>query len=246
MSRGQSRGGGDVGLLSRPSISRALVMLLTLTVSLQICLLLRSQPVGCGNEPVPRHLPSLAAAPPPPPGALEALAAQPEPVVAYPVPQPWSKALVGQASADWAVYESQSKRGAGLLFFAYGGKQLGHFLDEARTAAESFRKFNPRIKIAVVSNTNRKLDNRTFDMQIRPRPDLLFAGSLTNGDWGDKLPRQWLTRLYYLAHSPFRITWALDSNVYACTPNSAQAFLDDVMRAERSAFFLAAYHARLL
>jgi hypothetical protein len=26
-------------------------------------------------------------------------------------------------------------------------------------------------------------------------------------------PRQWLTRLYYMAHSPFHITWALDSNV---------------------------------
>ena len=26
-------------------------------------------------------------------------------------------------------------------------------------------------------------------------------------------PRQWLTRLYYMAHTPFKITWALGSYV---------------------------------
>ena len=26
-------------------------------------------------------------------------------------------------------------------------------------------------------------------------------------------PRQWLTRLYYMAHTPFKITWAHGSNV---------------------------------
>lgn len=39
--------------------------------------------------------------------------------------------------------------------------------------------------------------------------DLLFAGDTDNGGQkrGDNLPRQWLTRLYYMAHSPFNITW---------------------------------------
>ena len=120
------------------------------------------------------------------------------------------------------------KAGAGLLFFAYGGKQLKHFLEEAKTAAKSFRVRNPKVSIAIVSNAD-SVDNRTFDHHIQPRPDLLFAGSLTNGDWGDKLPRQWLTRLYYLAHSPYEITWALDSNVFACTSSSAQAFLDGAL-----------------
>ena len=59
--------------------------------------------------------------------------------------------------------------------------------------------------------------------------DLLFAGDTDNGgqNRGDNLPRQWLTRLYYMAHSPFEITWALDSNVACCTRMSATAFLQE-------------------
>ena len=110
--------------------------------------------------------------------------------------------------------------------------------------ASSFRERNPRILIALVSNTERELNRSVFNIQIKPRPDLLFAGSLTNGDWGDKLPRQWLTRLYYLAHSPFMITWALDSNVYACTYGAAQNLLDDAIMRDMWGFDIATANQR--
>ena len=244
----------DAGLFSWPSVSRALVMLLTLTVALQIMLLLRSHPT-----PEPQHKPcsargdgfsghaaahSHAASTPPQPDADVDDFQQGSVDSLYPEPKPWAKRMAGHPSAAWAVAGETEKSGAGLLFFAYGGKQLGHFLDEAQTAARSFRRLNPKIRIALVSNTRRPLDNRTWDVQIRPRPDLLFAGGLNNGDWGDSLPRQWLTRLYYLAHSPFKITWALDSNVYACTPGSAQAFLDDALRRELWGYDIATANQR--
>ena len=40
---------------------------------------------------------------------------------------------------------------------------------------------------------------------------------------------QWLTRLYYMAHTPYQITWALDSNVVSCTPGAAARFLEGAM-----------------
>ena len=94
-----------------------------------------------------------------------------------------------------------------------------------------------------MSNTERQLDNQTIDFQIRPRADLMFAGGLYV-DRGDNLPRQWFTRLYYLAHSPFQITWALDSNVYACTYGSAQAFLDDALARDLWGFDIATANQR--
>lgn len=63
-----------------------------------------------------------------------------------------------------------------------------------------------------------------FDIHVQPRHDLLFAGENLQQRL-DKIERQWLTRLYYLAHSPFKLTWALDSNVLSCSPGAAQRFL---------------------
>ena len=56
-------------------------------------------------------------------------------VLTYPVPKPWSTKTAGWPSARWAVDGQDQKRGAGLLFFAYGDKQLHHFLSEATVAA---------------------------------------------------------------------------------------------------------------
>ena len=132
-------------------------------------------------------------------------------------------------SATWAIAGQERKAGAGVLFFAYGGKQMAHFLSETVTAARSLRAHNPKLAIAVVSN-NQTVDPKLFVHHIQPRSDLLFAGSPC--PYGpkscrkDAMPRQWLTRLYYLAHSPFRITWALDSNVISCVPGAAASFLD--------------------
>jgi len=66
---------------------------------------------------------------------------------------------------------------------------------------------------------------KAFTKHIKPRSDLLFAGENLQHR-SDNIARQWLTRVYYLAHSPFRITWALDSNVVSCSPGQAQRMLD--------------------
>ena len=136
----------------------------------------------------------------------------------------------------WDVDGEERKQGAGLLFFAYGEpKTLSHFLAEASTAAATFRRHNPAIPIAVVSN-NATVDWSLFDLHIRPRADLLFMGSRARKD---RISRQWLTRLYYLALSPFYITWALDSNVVTCTPGAAQAFLDAAMQTDLWGYHIA-------
>jgi len=122
---------------------------------------------------------------------------------------------------------TSEKRGAGVLLFAYGRSlELPYFLSEAVAAARTLRAMNPQLHIGIVSN-NASVDAALFDTHIRPRADLLFAGDQTNGgqDRADGVPRQWLTRLYYLARSPYEVTWALDANVAACTPKSADSFL---------------------
>ena len=128
----------------------------------------------------------------------------------------------------WFVEGEREKAGAGLLFFAYGAhKTLNHFLLEAEKAGRTFRDHNPGIQIAVVTN-NATVNQYVFDHHIMPRMDLMFPGDTDNGGQGrgDNLPRQWLTRLFYMAHTPFELTWALDSNVLSCTPGAAQVFLE--------------------
>ena len=61
--------------------------------------------------------------------------------------------MSGSVAAQWAVPGEEDKRGAGLLFFAYGGSgEGGRFLGEGMVAAHSFRAVNPALQIAVVSN----------------------------------------------------------------------------------------------
>lgn len=83
------------------------------------------------------------------------------------------------------------------------------------------------LRIAIVSNA-KSVNTSLYDLHLRPRDDLLFPGDTSNGGQNrpDRIERQWVTRLYYMAHSPFEITWALDSNVASCTAGAAQAFLD--------------------
>ena len=135
-------------------------------------------------------------------------------------------------AALWAVPGEAAKSGAGLLLFAYGdASTLSHFLGEAATAARSFKAHNPEMQIAVVTN-NASVDRALFSHVLRPREDLLFPGSPCPYE---KNPakvakcsgrrRQWATRLYYMALSPFELTWALDSNAISCTPGAAGRFL---------------------
>ena len=146
--------------------------------------------------------------------------------------------------ATWAVAQQSRKKGAGILFFAYGAEvTLQHFLREAAMAAASFRAVDASINIAVVTN-NATVDKKLFDLHIVPRPDLLFAGDpCPYGPVGcnpsGKRPRQWATRLYYLAHSPYEVTWALDSNVVCCNPRSAAAFLQRALASKMWGFDIA-------
>ena len=112
----------------------------------------------------------------------------------------------GAIAAVWAL-PGEVKAGVGMLFFAYGGaSQIETFLTEAAAAARSIRIYNPKLNIAIVTN-NETVDRFIFTHHIQPRGDLLFAGSpCPDVCRPDKLPRQWTTRLYYMALSPFLIT----------------------------------------
>ncbi len=109
-----------------------------------------------------------------------------------------------------------------MLFFAYGGTSQVHvFLQEATAAALSIRRLNPTLNIGVVTN-NATVDRAIFTHHITPRSDLIFPGAVcSDACRPDKLQRQWTTRVLYMAYSPFEITWAMDSNVYACPGPSA-------------------------
>ena len=146
-------------------------------------------------------------------------------------------------AAAWALPgEAATKAGAGLLLFAYGSDAytLNHFLGEAAFAAQSFKAHNPELQIAVVTN-NASVDRTLFSHVLRPRPDLLFPGSPCPYEKDPakaatcttyQTRRQWATRLYYMALSPFELTWALDSNVVSCTPGAAGRFLSAALASE--------------
>ena len=143
-----------------------------------------------------------------------------------------SRIVESSEAALWAVPGEAAKSGAGLLLFAYGdASTLSHFLGEAATAARSFKEHNPEMQIAVVTN-NASVDRALFSHVLRPREDLLFPGSPCPYEKDPAKAaqcsgrrRQWATHLYYMALSPFELTWALDSNAISCTPGAAGRFL---------------------
>ena len=127
-------------------------------------------------------------------------------------------------AANWAVPGESQKTGVGVLFFAYGGAaQLSTFLSESTVAARSIKRYNPKLAIGVVTN-NGTVDTSVFTHLIPVRPDLLFATASSSSvsqefhatSAREHLAKQWTTRIFHMALSPFRITWALDSNVFQC------------------------------
>ena len=139
-------------------------------------------------------------------------------------------------AAAWAAPGQASKRGSGVLFFAYGGtRQVNVFLSEATAAARTFRLSNPLLNIAIVTN-NATVDRSIFTHHIIPRQELLFPGSdCPDSCRPDKLPRQWTSRLYYMALSPYKITWSLDSGVFVCpSAHAHNAVYNYLIAAERS------------
>lgn len=170
------------------------------------------------NPPSERSAPNVSDVHPPPPAPAPSISA-------FAIRKP-----IGFAWKDprWMVRGELKKAGAGILFFAYSGSQrtLRHVVLRAERAGRTFREHNPGISLAIVTN-NASVDFGIFDARIAPRDDLIFAGE---GDEGaEDLPTQTLTRIYYLAHSPYELTWALDSNAVSCVPFAAQAFLSSAL-----------------
>ena len=157
--------------------------------------------------------------------------------------------LVPTHAAPWALPGEEAKDGVGMLFFAYGGtKQVDAFLAEATAAAASIREFNPNLSIAIVTN-NASVNRRVFTTHIVPRDDLVFPGSTCPDVCRpDHVARQWTTRLYYMALSPYRITWALDSNTMQCPGERAHGAIHRfLLAAERTAMWgVDIAHANLL
>ena len=84
------------------------------------------------------------------------------------------------------------------------------------TAAKYVKRLNSTVTIAVVTNANPfEFDSSPFDIIIPIRAEHMFH-SQTVPLRRDKHERQWLTRLYYLAATPFQVTFALDSNIQPC------------------------------
>ena len=112
---------------------------------------------------------------------------------------------------SWAIAGEREKHGAGLLFFALGREpaELHRSLVQATLAARTFREHNPGLAIAIASN-NATVPAATFDVHVRARDDL-GGGQLA--------------RIYWMAHTPWRLTWALDSSVVSCTRGAAAQLL---------------------
>ena len=118
---------------------------------------------------------------------------------------------------------ANKKRGFGILMFAYAvdKQSQSSFLQQAEHAANSWRLVDPSLQICLVCNeANLTLQKDLFDSVVLVRRDLLFHGLTTRPDG---LSRQWMTRLYYMAATPFEITLALDASHIPCGEISSLA-----------------------
>ena len=106
----------------------------------------------------------------------------------------------------------QNKQGRGVVYAAYSfdtNISLPKFFEEAVVSAEQLKKNNPTIPIAIITNAKVSMVPSVFDHIIRVRDEMLFTTMSTRSDG---VFRQWFTRAFYLAHSPFEITWYTDSS----------------------------------
>mmetsp|Transcript_6514 Transcript_6514/g.10785 ORF Transcript_6514/g.10785 Transcript_6514/m.10785 type:complete len:179 (-) Transcript_6514:695-1231(-) len=102
-------------------------------------------------------------------------------------------------SIVWSTIPKKS--GYGFIYSSYSSdtnKSLPRYLEEAATSARELKQRNPTIATAIITNAKQVPD--IFDHVVRVSDALLFPGLKTRPDG---ISRQWFTRLYYLAHSPF-------------------------------------------
>ena len=114
----------------------------------------------------------------------------------------------------------KTKRGYGVVYSAYSfdtKKSLPRFLREAATSAAKLKRNNPGVPVAIITNAAAVPD--VFDHVIAVPDSMLFTTQTTRADG---VHRQWFTRLFYLAHSPFEITWYVDSHADFATTQLQQ------------------------
>mmetsp|Transcript_17125 Transcript_17125/g.44287 ORF Transcript_17125/g.44287 Transcript_17125/m.44287 type:complete len:415 (-) Transcript_17125:152-1396(-) len=129
--------------------------------------------------------------------------------------------------------------GSGVLLFAYAqnATALERYVREAALSARGLKASNPHLRVALATNAHSQARGMrdAFDVVVPIRQDHVFSGGYktpADGNGAFRLKtRQWLTRIYYLAHTPFALTLAVDGTVVTCTDKLA-AILD---REERAA-----------
>ncbi|CBN75387.1 hypothetical protein Esi_0090_0076 [Ectocarpus siliculosus] len=94
----------------------------------------------------------------------------------------------------------------GILFFAYGAEitTAEHYLQQAITSARRIKLLNPSTNITLVTNPGMRPDiDGAFDAVVNVEEKLLYSGTVQS--WNPNgVSRQWLTRLEYLARSPYQ------------------------------------------
>ena len=126
-------------------------------------------------------------------------------------------------SFEWSSLPTR-RTGYGVLFCAYSRDRnvsLPRFLKEAGESARILKANNPAVATAIITNAKRVDVPAIFDRVVPVHEQLLFAGESTRGDG---IFRQWFSRIYYLAHSPFEVTWYIDSHAVFATNNLSTAF----------------------
>lgn len=120
--------------------------------------------------------------------------------------------------------EQRRQSGAGVLLFAYADSPqvLASRLEAATASARRMKTLNPWLRIALA--TNGEPARGMFDFVVPIEPRHVFDGGeprprrSSSGEEASFQPvqSQALTRIYYLARSPFALTLALEGTAVAC------------------------------
>lgn len=142
----------------------------------------------------------------------------------FPKPSSISQEALSYFSAtpfvNWSTLPP--KRGHGVVYSAYSfdqTKSLPIFLDEAAKSAQQLKSNNPEVPVAILTNAKSGVPP-IFDFVIPVDDSMLFSAESTRPDG---IYRQWFTRIWYLAHSPFEVTWSLDSHAVVPTKTLSSA-----------------------
>jgi hypothetical protein len=102
---------------------------------------------------------------------------------------------------EFLVSRSSKNKTFGLMFVVYG-PNYKYFLNQTRDSVASIKSVNPDLPIAVFSPAD------TLDFEVD------FHIKIKNS----KIPREFYTRITIIPLSPFDVTFALDSQIIACSP----------------------------